>query len=340
MGQVVAIAAESRGSNNLAAACRGYAFGLTLESEAPVPGVQLPPPLGPGRVTAWREVPVSEIDAAAGLGESITLLERCASDGRLFLRIEACGLEGYRFWAPYYGRHLVSVDGHAIASATPRIPPVRWQRQFFREVLPLAAALQGLMLFSASAVAIDGRVVIVGGPPAIGKTALITHLLALGGTFVSDDVVALDSRESTVVAYPGPARLGVRDAELRRIPSTQEERLGHCIGRSDTLIFEPRPADCVLPVASVYLLRPELPTERIAIRPAETPAGGSLLGANVVDYLVSGEYGERALKFCETLDGVPAYGVTMPRGTRSRDVAAHVLAHFSTTGYGAQVKFA
>jgi hypothetical protein len=228
--------------------------------------------------------------------------------------------------APYYGRHLLSPDGASIESALPRGPSARWQRLFFGQILPLAAALQGLMLFRAGAVAVDGRVVIVGGPPASGKSALITHLVALGGTFVSDDVVALEARESAIVAFPGPARLGVRDAELRRIPSTQEGRIGPCVGRSDSLIFEPSPITTSLPVTSVYLLQPEHQLNRIAVQPSGVPAGRALLEANVSSYL--GTHVERTLAFCREVDGAAdAYTVTTPRGARARDIAARVLAH-------------
>jgi hypothetical protein len=296
-----------------------------------VPGVQPLRSIDVGRTTAWREVPAPEIEGAWSLEDSAILLKRCASDGRLFLRIEAHGHEGYRFWAPYYGRHLVSFDGRAISSAPPRVPPARWQRHFFGEVLPLAAGLQGLSVFRASAVSLGDRVVVIGGPPASGKTAVIAHLIALGATFVSDDVVALEQLGEDVVAYPGPTRLGVKDAELHRIPSTQEARLGRGIGRSDTLIFEPSPITRPLPVRSVYLLQPETRLDRIAVSPSDIAAGRALSDADMLSYLAADETRSRTLElFCKAVDRTAdAYTVMTPRRARARDVAARILAHTS-----------
>jgi hypothetical protein len=56
-------------------------------------------------------VPADEVEAAWRLEDGELLLERRHPDGCLFLRIDACEPFGYRIWAPYYGRHLVSADG-------------------------------------------------------------------------------------------------------------------------------------------------------------------------------------------------------------------------------------
>ena len=130
-----------RPSPEPAAAWRGSAFGLTLESAEPFPG--LPPVEGAasGRVTAWREERASAVDKAWRPAVGEVLLDLRHSDGRQFLRIDAHEPIGFRIWAPYYGRHLVSTDGSEIASALPRVEPARWQRLFFAQVLPLAAVV-------------------------------------------------------------------------------------------------------------------------------------------------------------------------------------------------------
>ena len=319
---------QERPSPGHAAAWRGSAFGLTLESTDPFPG--LPPVEGAafGRVTAWHDDRADAIDKAWRPAEGDVLLDLRHSDGRQFLRIDAHEPTGFRVWAPYYGRHLVSSDGGEIASALPRVEPARWQRLFFAQVLPLAAVLSGLSALRASAVAVGGRVLAFVGPPTSGKTSFAAHLVALGASFVTDDVLAIEKGPDGIVAYPGPARLNIDEAELRRVPLQQQDRLGPVVGRSDKLMLEPSPVSIPLPLACVYVLRPEAESARIAIVERESPSSRSLLESGFPRYLASAEHRQRLLDVCGALsESVPLYAVELPDGCRARDVAAHVLAH-------------
>ena len=307
---------------------RGSALGVTIESAEPFPGAQdVDDPLPP-RVTAWRETTADEIDDAWPVSAGRILLERRHPDDRLFLRVDSRAGVGYRVWAPYYGRHLVSPDGALVQSALPRVPFVRWQRLFFSEILPLAACLHGLHLMRSSAVAIGGQVVAFLGPHYSGKTALTAHLVALGADFVSDDALALEPTPAGVVAHPGPARLSIDRVELERVPSAQRARVGNCIGRSDGLMLEPAPITAPLPLGRIYLLRPGAAVERVAITHAEPAPVGLLLGATVVDYLPAPRVLQLQLDVCNKLaETVPVYDVDVPRGCRAGEAAASVLAH-------------
>ncbi|HEY7018027.1 MAG TPA: hypothetical protein VH297_06120 [Gaiellaceae bacterium] len=307
---------------------RGHAFGLTLESAAEFPGLQAGSGEGSEQTTAWNEISAEEIDGAWHVADGDVLVEKRHVDGRLFLRIDHGDDLGYRIWAPYYGRHLISTDAARIDSALPRVPPARWQRLFFAQVLPLAAALRGRTLFHASAAALDGKVVALLGPSGAGKTSLTAHLVALGASFFTDDVLAFEVTESGVVAHPGPARLTIEPHELARIPSTQEARLGGCVGRSDKLMLEPQPYPSALPVSHLYFLRPEPAGGRIAIAEREGSPGRSLLSASFLTYLSSPDYLSRHLEVCARLDATARlYDVHLPHGCRARDAAVHVLAH-------------
>src|SRR6266511_295146 len=210
----------------------GRGFGITLEANAPFPGLPVCETAG-GRVTTWHEEHPQAIDEAWELDDGSVLVDMRHTDGRLFMRIDSHVSAGYRIWAPYYGRHLVSADGRSIRSALPNVSPWRWQRLFFAQTLPLAAALQGLEVFHASAVAVHGRVAAFVGSSRTGKTSVAAHLVALGASFVTDDVLAVERLGSDVVAHPGPARLSIEDLELGRIPDSERRRLGVLIGRSD-----------------------------------------------------------------------------------------------------------
>jgi hypothetical protein len=306
---------------------RGHAFGVVIQSAKPFPGLQAVEDPLPSRPTMWRETSPEEIDGAWPLAEGRILRERRHPDDRLFLRVDSRG-DVYRVWAPYYGRHLVSRDGACIESALPRVPFARWQRLFFKEILPLAACLQGLHLVRSSAVAIGGRVVAFVGPQDSGKTAFTAHLVALGAEFVTDDAMAVELTPAGVVAHPGPARLSIERAEFERVPSPQRARVGDCVGRSDKLMLEPAPIAAPLPLGRIYLLRPDSAAERVAITHAEPAPLGLLLGATVVDYLRAPHVLQLQLDVCNALaETIPIYEVDLPRGCRASEAAARVLAH-------------
>jgi hypothetical protein len=312
----------------LSAPRRGHAFGVAIESAEPFPGLQALDDPFPTRLTAWRETSAEEIDLAWPLAEGRILHERRHPDGRLFLRVDRRDGVGYRVWAPYYGRHLVSPDGASVESALPRVPFARWQRLFFGEILPLAACLQGLHLVRSSAVAIDGRGVAFIGPQHSGKTAFTAHLVALGAEFVTDDALAVELTAAGVVAHPGPARLSIERAEFERVPSTQRARVGDFVGRSDKLMFEPVPISSPLPLGRIYLLRPGSAVDHVTITHAEPPPVGLLLGATVVDYLRTPHVLQLQLDVCNALaETIPIYDVDLPRGCRAGEAAARVRAH-------------
>ena len=307
---------------------RGHAFGLVIESAKPFPGLQAVDTPLPRRVTTWRETTGEAIDSAWPLAEGRVLHERRHPDGRLFLRVDSRDDSGYRVWAPYYGRHLVSPDGTSVESALPRVPFARWQRLFFREILPLAACLQGVHLVRSSAVEINGRVVAFLGPQDSGKTAFTAHLVALGAEFVTDDALAVERTPAGVLGHPGPARLSIERGEFERVPPTRRARVGDCVGRSDKLMLEPAPIASPLPLGRIYLLRPRSAVEQVAITPANPAPLGLLLGATVVDYLRAPRVLQLQLDVCNALaETIPIYDVDLPLGCRAREAATQVLAH-------------
>jgi hypothetical protein len=318
------------------AAWRGRAFGLALEAEAPFPGLprcEVPD----ARLTTWHEEEPQAIDEAWELEDGTVLVDLRHTDGRLFMRIDSHVSAGYRIWAPYYGRHLVSRDGRSIRSALPNVTPWRWQRLFFAQALPLASALQGLEVFHASAVALRGRVLAFVGASGAGKTSVAAHLVALGASFVTDDVLAIEADAEGVRAHPGPARLSIDDAELRRIPPIQQGRVGARVGRSDKLMLEPTPVDRPLTLAHLYFLRRVDGPDRVHIVEPNQSAARTLLGSGFLNYLRSPDHLRRHLDVCAaTSEFVRLHDVEVPTGCRAREVAATVLAHAEEHVVGAR----
>jgi hypothetical protein len=308
---------------------RGCAFGITLESATSFPGLPFCAHGAPARIATWHEERARAIDEAWPLADGEVVVDLRHTDGRVFMRIDRDADEGYRIWAPYYGRHLVSVDGRSIRSALPNVSPWRWQRLFFAQTLPLAAALQGLEVFHASAVALGGRVAAFVGSSGTGKTSVAAHLVALGASFVTDDVLAIEAAGDKVVAHPGPARLSIEDAEVRRIPEGQRALLGVPIGRSDKLMIEPQPTTVPLPLAELYFLkRPAADVSRVTINEADATATRSLLGSGFLAYLDTPERLRNHLDVCSVIaERTRLYDVLIPHGARAREVAATALAH-------------
>ncbi|MGB7373638.1 HPr kinase/phosphorylase [Pontixanthobacter sp.] len=71
------------------------------------------------------------------------------------------------------------------------------------------------ILRQATAVAIDGRAVLIEGPPGCGKTGLAIQLIDRGGVLIGDDGVALSDRGGVLLASPPSATRGL--IEMRNV---------------------------------------------------------------------------------------------------------------------------
>jgi hypothetical protein len=196
------------------------------------------------------------------------------------MRIDRVAAAAYEVRAPGHGMHLVAADGTSIASAVPPRRPQRRQRLFLAQALPLAAALQGLEPMHASAVEVDGRVVVLTAASGTGKSTIAAHAVALGAGFVADDVVALELEAGTVLAHPGPARASIapHDAAVLGL------RLGRLVPDGDKLLAQPVPAAEALPLGLVVrLVRGD--GRRPGLRPLSAPLGRTLLASAFLAYL-------------------------------------------------------
>ena len=80
-------------------------------------------------------------------------------------------------------------------------------------------------IIHASAVAIEGRGLVILGASGAGKSALALELIALGATLVSDDRVAVDPLPEGGLGLAAPeairGRIEARGVGLLRLPSTR-----------------------------------------------------------------------------------------------------------------------
>lgn len=198
-------------------------------------------------------------------------------DGTLAIRIDSHPDAGFLLSGPRYGQHMLSPDGRRLRIMPARARPEDWQRFLIAQVLPFAAALNGLEVLHASAVAFGDRALALIGASGAGKTSLALAFARLGAMLITDDVLALEHDEDRLLAHPGTPVAGVAHAE--------SERLGRRLGGEHTLAVNERERLIEAPLAPAPVpLRAVLFLDRRADGPSEPcfdqlESAGALLGA-------------------------------------------------------------
>jgi hypothetical protein len=310
-----------------AAATFRRAFGLEIECNSALASLAQPAGAALLRRVALTVHPPGELKDAWP-EEASVLVDRSFRPGRPMMRIEFDPESGYRIWAPGHGRHLVSSDGRSVHSAVARPPDERWQRLLLAQPLPLAALLQGLELFHASAVELDGRTVAFVAASGTGKTSLAAHLVGSGAGFVTDDVLALEATRGTVHAHPGANVLHLAESELAAMADAARSRLGSPVGRSDKahlrVPIKPEPR----PLAAIFFLERSRTFDRLVLRELTPPEPRRLLASTFVSYIDTPSRLLRQLDFSmELARSVRAFDVQVPEGFGAATLAERVRAH-------------
>lgn len=305
----------------------GRAFGLDLESAYPIPGLA-------AGVGACARRTVCRADSVDGLEQvwtergSDVALERRFPDGRLFMSIRHQPEQGYRIWAARYGRHVVSADGRNVWSVLPQRGTFAWQRLFFAQTLPLAAALQGLEVLHASAVALHGSAIAFTAASGTGKSSLAAHLVADGATFLTDDVLALEARAHDVLAYQGPARTSVSAQELKSMSRPGRARLGPRVGTADKSHFEPEVAPEPARLAVLYRVVRSDRFTQARLSEQRPPEARAILGSSFLSYLRTESRLLNQLAVCDRVAStVRVFDFEVPGTLGARDAAALVRRH-------------
>jgi hypothetical protein len=255
------------------------------------------------------------------------LFERLFTDGSPMLTVDHLAGVGYRIWAPYHGRHVVSEDGRRIHSAPPRRAGWWWQRLLLAQVLPIAATLQGLELLHASAVAFGERTIAITAEAGSGKTSLAAHLLDLDGELVADDVLALQLVDDRVVAHPGVGLVNIDPVQRATLGPRAAALLAESVGEGDKLYVLARLVDRPLPLSAVYFLHRDESFKTLRIVTAEE-AARRLLGSGFISYLASAErllgHFEVYSRIAET---IPPFVIQSPLQMSPKELAARVREH-------------
>jgi hypothetical protein len=124
------------------------------------------------------------------------------------------------------GRFLIRPDARHVLCA-PRDGD--WQRLLVAQVLPLVAALRGLHVIHASAVALGDGAIAFAGPSGAGKSTLATELARAGHPMLAEDVLALRLERGGPIAEPGLSLPGLPRAS-RALPLRALYLLGEVEG--------------------------------------------------------------------------------------------------------------
>jgi hypothetical protein len=132
---------------------------------------------------------------------------------------------GHLLWARDYGRVLISPDGLELL-CEPDPANDDWASIVSSQALPLAATIRGLEVMHASGVVLDGRAVLITGPPGAGKSSLAAALVRAGARLLSDDAVALQLSDGALIAHAGSVVLQLRASEDERLSADERTTLG------------------------------------------------------------------------------------------------------------------
>ena len=316
-------------SADFAAGRRYSAFGLELLSSLEVPQLVDIDEHRTGTPTVVRELAPDEAGRWR-YPRPDALVDGRLPDGRLMLGVDHAEGTGYRIWSTGYGRFTVSDDALEIRAAVSRTPLSKWQRLFFAQVLPLAAAVRGRLLLHASAVAIDGAVYAFAAQSGTGKTSTALHLLGHGATLVTDDVLAVSATDAPC-AYPGASVVAVNSEDLAELDRDERALAGPVDAAIDgkAQVRIP-PITGPLPLAAVYFLDRGDGTPTLEIE--ETPPNPRLLLSSAfITYLRTPQYLTTMLDGAARLSRVVRlFNVRVPArfgaAATARELAVHIRA--------------
>jgi hypothetical protein len=246
------------------------------------------------------------------------------------LTLDAHPHGGHLVRADGFGACLIDPDGRRILLAPGPVQAWRWQQLLTAQAIPVAALLQGLELFHASAVQLDGRVLAFAGASGAGKTTLAAWLLLAGATFVADDVLTLERDGDAVIAHPGPPLMNLREPSFRSLDPGARARLGVELGRDEgEARLHVRRRAQARPLHAIYLLRRRRSgTGDIRFKRLSPPEPALLLGAGFGSAIRTPERLVRRLDLCAHLARrIPVFELEAPAQGSPNAVAEALLDH-------------
>ena len=125
------------------------------------------------------------------------------------------------------------------------------------QVISVALLQQGIESLHASAVAIDGKAIVLVGDSGFGKSTLTAALLQRGALLVTDDLLVLEERDGAYDVAPGACRLKLDPATAAMLGiNWPGVPMADGSGKLVYLLPESKCARAPLPLAAIVLLAP------------------------------------------------------------------------------------
>jgi hypothetical protein len=183
------------------------AFGLSVESTVPLPGIGTAPSEAPDpRISVVMSTPRELQENWSGaIGPPVW--ETILGDG-IALQHELGWAGDHRFLYGSAAFH-VSADAGTVRCSMEHPEDASWQRQLLDTILFSVSFARGFELLHASAVESDRGVVAFIAPSGGGKTTIAAELGRRGYRIFSDDVLAIGRCGEDVMCHPGPAVMSI-----------------------------------------------------------------------------------------------------------------------------------
>lgn len=305
-----------------------YMFGVRVTGLPALPASPDPPRGGLARAVVLSVVGEAAIGERWESRGARRIIERRLPDGQLVLAVDEGPGIGYRVEAPEVGVHLISVDGAEVFLPEPQGPDWFWQRLLFAQTLPIAATLQGLSLFHASAVRIGKHAVGVSAPSGTGKSSVATHLIAQGAGFFTDDVLAMDMDQGAVLAFAGPQFSNIEEHEVRAVEGARRRRLGRLLGASTKQHRRPALTRTSLPLGLLYLLERHARADKVDIDALDRSGVSALLASAFIPHLTTDARLVGHLELCGQMASAgKIYRVRAPLRGSAAEVAEVLMDH-------------
>ncbi len=186
---------------------------------------------------------------------------------------------GSRAGGPY------AAAGEAVIDLAGR--PMPENRAFLFLLNALMDRIGGFVILHAAAVSVDGRGILLAGPPTAGKSTLVTELTRRDVAFLSDDVAPLDRKTGLLHAFP--RAVGIRRDtaaspwfDPERLPKKAIHALPHkwLVNPEALGVRLAGPADAPCPVDLVVFLDPD-PADAGRGRLLESPSWSRIPSSSI-----------------------------------------------------------
>lgn len=267
------------------------AYGLTLETNQPVPG--LADALDPAAVAVRVELagahysgpaltPEAELMAlqpppGSMTGEPVHSVWQMRGETGIFYRLRFAG-------ATQHIDYIIKAGGDQIWVTWPDDVPYEYVVSLFiGPVLAMLLSFRRMVCLHGSVLAVDGQAIALLGPAGAGKSTTVAALARRGLAVMADDVTVLTQSPLGLMVHPGTPRLWVKPDAVRALGGSPEQ-LPEVLfkGGKRQVDLEAAPAGDwrferqALPLAAIYLLGPRRPTDRAPTVTPVTPYNAML----------------------------------------------------------------